>query len=87
MPQTIITLDVRKDLRAGREPFPRIMEAVGRLRDGERLRVVAPFEPRPLIGVLAAQGFTATISPIEGGDYEVIFSAPTYAEGDEEPLL
>ena len=87
MPQTIITLDVREDLRAGREPFPRIMEAVGRLRDGERLRIVAPFEPRPLIGVLAAQGFSATITPIEDGDFEVIFSAPGHAESDEEPLL
>jgi len=87
MPPTIITIDVREDLRAGREPFPRIMEAVGRLRDGEHLRIVAPFEPRPLIGVLAVQGFTAKITPIEGGDFEVIFSAPAHAEGDEEPLL
>ncbi len=87
MPQTTITLDVREDLRAGREPFPRIMEAVGRLRDGEQLRILAPFEPRPLIGVLAAQGFTAKITPIEGEDFEIIFSAPTPAAGDEEPLL
>ena len=86
MPDTIITLDVREDLRAGREPFPRIMEAVGRLRDGERLRIVAPFEPRPLIGVLAAQGFTATITPLDG-DFEIVFSTATVAESDEEPLL
>ena len=44
-------------------------------------------EPRPLIGVLAAQGFSAKITPIEGGDFAVIFSAPAHAEGDEEPLL
>ena len=54
MPPTIITLDVRETIRAGQEPFPRIMEAVGRLRDGEQLRILAPFEPRPLIGVLGA---------------------------------
>ena len=87
MPDTIITLDVREDLRAGREPFARIMEAVGRLRDGERLRILAPFEPRPLIGVLAAQGFTATLTPLDGGDFEIVFSAAAPAESDEEPLL
>ena len=87
MPQTIITLDVRESIRAGQEPLPRIMEAVGRLRDGEQLRILAPFEPRPLIGVLAAQGFTAKITPLDAGDFEIVFSAPTPAESDEEPLL
>ena len=87
MPSTIITLDVREEIRGGREPFPRIMEAVGRLRDGEQLRILAPFEPRPLIGVLAAQGFTARITPLDAGDFEIIFSALAPAESDEEPLL
>ena len=87
MPATIVTVDVREELRTGREPFPRIMEAVGRLRDGEQLRILAPFEPRPLIGVLGAQGFTAKITPLDGGDFEIIFAAPASAESDEEPLL
>ena len=87
MPPTIITVDVRETIRSGQEPFPRIMEAVGRLREGEQLRILAPFEPRPLIGVLATQGFTATITPIEAGDFEIIFSAPAQSEGADEPLL
>ena len=87
MPETIITLDVRENIRAGQGPFPRIMETVGRLRDGEQLRILAPFEPRPHIGVLAAQGFTARVSPFEAGDFEVIFSAPTLAKSAGEPLL
>ena len=87
MPDTIITLDVREDIRAGREPFPRIMEAVGRLRDGEQLRIVAPFEPRPLIGVLGAQGFTARITPLDGGDFEIVFSTAAPAGSDGETLL
>ena len=87
MQPTIITVDVRETIRSGQEPFPRIMEAVGRLRDGEQLRILAPFEPRPLIGVLATQGFTATITQIEGGDFEIIFSAPARADGEDEPLL
>lgn len=87
MPPAIITVDVREDLRAGREPFPRIMEAVGRLRDDEQLRIVAPFEPRPLIGVLGAQGFAAAITALEAGDFEIIFTPPARPQGDEETLL
>jgi len=82
MPPTIITLDVREDIRAGREPFPRIMDAVGRLRDGEQLRVLAPFEPRPLIGVLAAQGFVAMVTTMEDGGFAVLFAAATTADPD-----
>ena len=87
MPPTTITLDVREDLRAGREPFPRIMEAVGRLREGEQLRVIAPFEPRPLIGVLAAQGFVATVTPTEDGSFEVIFAPASPPGPDGDSLL
>ncbi len=87
MPPTIITLDVREELRAGREPFPRIMETVGRLRDGEQLRIVAPFEPRPLIGVLAAQGFVATVTQMGDGSFEVLFAPAAPAEPDGDSLL
>ena len=37
-----VTLDVRADVRAGREPFARIMETIARLKCGEQLRLVAP---------------------------------------------
>lgn len=85
MQANIITLDVREEVRAGREPFPRIMEAIGRLRDGDSLRVIAPFEPRPLIGLLTAQGFDAEVTALTDGDFEVVFTAPT--PRDDEPLL
>ncbi len=87
MPPTIITLDVREDIRAGREPFPRIMEAVGRLRDGEQLRIVAPFEPRPLIGVLAAQGFVAAVTKMDDGSFAVLFTSAAPTEPDGGSLL
>ena len=87
MPATIITLDVREELHAGHEPFPRIMEAVGRLREREQLRVIAPFEPRPLIGVLAAQGFVATVTQPEDGSFEVLFTLAAPAEPDGDSLL
>jgi len=60
---------------------------VGRLRDGEQLRILAPFEPRPLIGVLAMQGYTASVTPLDHGDFAVTFSASPLRESAEESLL
>lgn len=55
-PERIVELDVREDLRAGREPFSRIMAAQRSLPDGGVLRLRAIFEPVPLYAVLEAQG-------------------------------
>ena len=87
MPSNIITFDVREDIRAGHEPLPRIMEAIGRLREGEQLRVLAPFEPRPLIGVRAAQGFLATVTESESGAFEVLFTQAALTEPGGDSLL
>jgi uncharacterized protein (DUF2249 family) len=81
-PTDIVTLDVRDDIREGREPFRRIMDAVARLRDGERLRLIAPFEPRPLIGVLTAQGFATVVTALGDGAYEVILTPPAQRDPD-----
>lgn len=85
MKAEVITLDVRDDVRSGREPFPRIMEAVGHLRDGDTLRVIAPFEPRPLINLLTRQGFECEVTSLPEGDFEVVFTSPPAAE--DETLL
>lgn len=47
-------LDVREVDGA---PFEKVMDALGRLCDGDRLRLVAPFEPEPLCDVLDERGF------------------------------
>ena len=82
-----LLLGQAENIRAGREPFPRIMEAVGRLRDDEQLRVLAPFEPRPLIGVLVAQGFVAKVTQTPDGGFEVLFATPAPHEPDDDSLL
>ncbi len=56
---TIVELDVREDLRGGREPFSRIMQAVGALADDQVLLLRTIFEPAPLFGVLAKRGFAS----------------------------
>lgn len=74
MNDQVITLDVREDLRQGREPFAKIMSAVGGLGNGQTLRLLAPFEPAPLFRLLAAKGFSHRARPTDSGDWEVVFS-------------
>lgn len=68
------TLDVREILRAGGEPFSKIMEAVEGLSPGQGLRLLATFKPVPLFGVMAQRGFGHAEREIGGGDWEVIFT-------------
>lgn len=74
MSSQIVTLDVREDLRNGAEPFSKIMGAVAQLQPDENLRLIAPFEPKPLFAVLAKQGFTHAAKEIGNGDWEVLFT-------------
>jgi uncharacterized protein (DUF2249 family) len=83
MEPSTITLDVREDIREGREPFRRIMDAVGHLRDGDTFRLIAPFEPRPLINMLSAQGFTAVVTRRADDDFEIVFSSAAATEAED----
>ncbi|MGH7001468.1 MAG: DUF2249 domain-containing protein [Stellaceae bacterium] len=74
MTMPLSTLDVREILRAGGEPFSKIMEAVNGLSPGQGLRLLATFKPVPLFGVMAQRGFGHTEHEIGGGDWEVIFA-------------
>jgi uncharacterized protein (DUF2249 family) len=67
-------LDVREDIRRGREPFSTIMRAVAGLRPDEDLVLVAPFAPTPLYAVLGNQGFQHSARELESGDWEILFS-------------
>ena len=58
-PADEVELDVRDDLRQGREPFSRIMAAVKALAPGQVLHLRAIFEPLPLYRVLAQRGYSA----------------------------
>lgn len=73
MSEKIVTLDVREDLRNGPEPFSKVMGAVAQLQWDERLRLVAPFEPTPLVSALGNQGFDHVSKQIQAGDWEVVF--------------
>ena len=70
----IVTLDVREEIARGREPFAKIMSAVGSLKKGQSLKLIAPFQPVPLFDVLAGHGFSHELREIASGDWEVLFS-------------
>ncbi len=73
MSAKIVTVDVRDTIRWGGDPFSRIMSAVTALRAGQVLRVIAPFEPVPLFGVLEQRGFSHKATLLPEGDWEVFF--------------
>lgn len=72
-PDRIVDLDVRDELRAGREPFRLIMSAALRVGEGQVLRVRAIFEPAPLYQVLGRQGFSHFTEQLGAEDWRVWF--------------
>jgi uncharacterized protein (DUF2249 family) len=72
-PRTL-TLDVREDIRSGREPFGRIMQTVAGLKEDEQLLLIAPFEPAPLYAVLATRGYSHQSKTTAAGDWEILFA-------------
>ena len=68
-----VDLDVREDIRAGREPFAQIMAAVKALGAGDALVLRAPFEPAPLYKVLAGRGFAHWTESLAADDWRVWF--------------
>lgn len=69
----VIEVDVRDDLRAGREPLARIMSAVSALTGEEVLHVRAIFEPVPLLSLLAKRGLAHESVAHASDDWSVWF--------------
>ncbi len=72
-PAAIVEADVREDLRAGREPFARIMAARATVPAGGCLVVRATFEPAPLYRVMGKQGFLHHTEELAADDWRVWF--------------
>lgn len=68
-----IELDVRDDLRNGREPFSRIMTTVAALGDVDVLHLRTTFEPVPLFAVMDRRGFAHHAEQHDPGDWSVWF--------------
>jgi uncharacterized protein (DUF2249 family) len=82
----IVELDVRPMLRAGEEPFAKIMQTIAALGPGEGLRLFATFKPTPLLVVLESKGFTHETTELGGGEWEVVFRPTAVTGGDAKAV-
>jgi uncharacterized protein (DUF2249 family) len=69
----VVMLDVRDELRNGREPFSRIMAARRSMPADGALCVRAIFEPVPLYAVMARQGLSHWTEQLAADDWQVWF--------------
>src|SRR5690606_34763245 len=76
-----LEVDVREDLRQGKEPFSRIMAARKQIPAGGGLRLRAIFDPVPLYMVMSRQGFTHWTEKLGDADWCVWF----YPAASEAP--
>lgn len=81
-----VELDVRDDLRQGREPFSRIMAAVGALGGDEALCLRATFEPVPLFAVMGRRGFEHLSEQLGANDWRVWFYRSDRGALPNEPM-
>jgi uncharacterized protein (DUF2249 family) len=86
MTTNFVELDVRPILRAGGEPFEKILGAVNALKPGEGLKLFATFKPTPLFAVLGAKGFAHVEQELDGGEWEVLFT-PSAASAAEAAAI
>ena len=78
----VVTIDVRDELRAGREPFGAIMAARARMPGDGALVVWTTFEPIPLYAAMARQGLHHHAEPIGGDEWRIwFFSVPSPVPG------
>jgi uncharacterized protein (DUF2249 family) len=82
--QRIVHVDVRDELRKGREPFSTIMAALRTVPAGGALTVRAIFEPVPLYAVMKQQGLAHWTESFAPDDWRVWFypSPPSHAATD-----
>jgi hypothetical protein len=69
----VAAFDARPVIAAGGQPFNDITSAVPTLGDGERLVVLAPFEPLPLEAVMKSRGFSNRAAGLGDRDWRVTF--------------
>jgi uncharacterized protein (DUF2249 family) len=81
-----VILDVRDEVRAGEEPYHRIMKAVASLRENQVLQLCNLFEPVPLYDVLAERGLAHWVERRGPEEWWITFYRPGRpAEGPPEP--
>jgi hypothetical protein len=72
-PALIVEIDVRDDLRNGREPFAKLMAARGEVAPHGALMVRAIIEPVPLYTVMGRHGFAHHTERLADDDWMIWF--------------
>jgi hypothetical protein len=67
----VVDVDVRDDLRNGREPFRRIMTAVQALEGDQVIHLRAIFKPVPLFDVFKSMGLKYEVESDASDDWSV----------------
>lgn len=81
----VVDLDLRPHLAMGEHPLPLILTTAESLPRGSTLRLIVPFEPKPLYHVLGARGFDHEATQRADGLWEIVFRSP--APGGSERVL
>ncbi|MGH7506723.1 MAG: DUF2249 domain-containing protein [Longimicrobiales bacterium] len=85
--ERIVEIDVRDELRAGREPFSMIMVARRNVPEGGAFGVRAIFEPVPLYAVMGRQGFAHYTEQFAADDWRVWFYPAPVESPAAEPAV
>lgn len=73
----VVEIDVRDDLRAGREPFSRIMAAMSALAPSGVVHLRTTFEPIPLYAVMGKRRFLHEAQAHADDDWSIWFWRPS----------
>jgi len=71
-PQAVV-LDVRSDIRAGRDPLEKILAAADGIGDDQELIILNDFEPVPLYRVLGGRGFSHQTERTSDSAWRIVF--------------
>lgn len=69
--EAIVELDVRPILEAGNDPLETILATLNTLAHDAVLKLTAPFQPRPLLALLAKRGYRVTCRQVESKHWQV----------------
>lgn len=86
----VIELDVRPNLARQEDPLKIIMEAVKTLSETQCLKLIAPFEPVPLIHLLRNKGFRHEVEKKQDGSVITFFKKDNSLPGiqsEEKPVV
>ncbi|NOY22061.1 MAG: DUF1858 domain-containing protein [Acidobacteria bacterium] len=71
------TMDIRDNIDAGEQPISIVMKKLNTLNAGEILKIIAPFEPAPLIDLAKGKGFAVHLQKEnENGPVDCFFRKP-----------